>query len=303
VRHRTARHAFKEREMSVFHPGEIEAQIRAGGGAAGGGIRDFMSEQQRGFFASLPFIAVASVDAGGPVATLLAGEPGFVSAPDARTLRIAASLEPGDPAHRALTVGAPAGLLGIDLAARRRNRANGIVARVGGNSLVVEIRQSFGNCPKYIHPREVRPAPARREKTEALPGLDAEARAAIAAADTFFVASASRADASSGGVDVSHRGGPSGFVRVEGDAVVVPDYPGNRYFNTLGNLVADPRAALLFVDFESGDLLHLQGTTEILWDGPQVSAMRGAERIWRLHVLRAFRRRAALPLRWTAPSG
>ncbi|HEY6910265.1 MAG TPA: pyridoxamine 5'-phosphate oxidase family protein [Myxococcales bacterium] len=288
--------------MSVFHPGEIEAQVRAGGGAAGGGIRDFMGEQQRSFFASLPFIAVASLDGGGPVATLLAGEPGFVSAPDARTLRIAAELDPGDPAHRALTAGAPAGLLGIDLAARRRNRANGIIAQAGAGGLVLDIRQSFGNCPKYIHPREVRPAPAGREKTEALAKLDAQAREAVAAADTFFVASASHADVSTGGVDVSHRGGPSGFVRVEGDALVIPDYAGNRYFNTLGNLVADPRAALLFVDFDSGDLLHLQGTTEIVWDGPQVSAVRGAERLWRLHVLRGFRRRGAVPLRWMPAS-
>lgn len=289
--------------VSVFHPGEIEAQIRAGGGAEGGGIRDFMSEHQRSFFASLPFIALASVDAGGPVATLMAGGPGFVSAPDAHTLRIRADLDPGDPAHRALIPGAPAGLLGIDLAARRRNRANGVVAQAGEGDLVVEILQSFGNCPRYIHPREVRPAPARREKTEALPGLDAGARDAIAAADTFFVASASRAGLATFGVDVSHRGGPSGFVRLEGDALVIPDYAGNRYFNTLGNLVADPRAALLFVDFASGDLLHLQGTTEIVWDGPLVRAVRGAERLWRLHVLRAFRRRGALPLRWTAGEG
>jgi uncharacterized protein len=286
--------------MSVFHRGEIEAQIRAGGGAAGGGIRDFMGEHQRSFFASLPFIAVASVDGGGPVATLLAGERGFVSAPDAHTLRIVADLDPADPAHRALTPGAPAGLLGIDLAARRRNRANGIIAQAGAGGLVVEILQSFGNCPRYIHPREVRPAPRRPGETEALARLDADAREAIAATDTLFVASASRADTATGGVDVSHRGGPSGFVRVDGDALVVPDYAGNRYFNTLGNLVADPRAALLFVDFASGDLLHVQGTTEIIWDGPQVSAVAGAERLWRLNVLRAFRRRAALPLRWTA---
>jgi predicted pyridoxine 5'-phosphate oxidase superfamily flavin-nucleotide-binding protein len=283
---------------SVFHPGEIEAQIRAGGGASGGGIRDFMSEHQRQFFGSLPFIAVASVDDGGPVATLLAGEPGFVSALDVYTLRIVADLEPTDPAHRALTVGAPAGLLGIDFAAQRRNRANGFIAQAGERGLAVQIRQSFGNCPRYIHAREVRPAPARREKTEALSKLDAKAREAIAAADTFFVASASRADRSTGGVDVSHRGGPSGFVRVEGDALLIPDYAGNRYFNTLGNLVADPRAALLFVDFGSADLLQLQGTTEIIWDGPQVSAVPGAERIWRLQVLRAYRRRGALPLRW-----
>ncbi|HET7784722.1 MAG TPA: pyridoxamine 5'-phosphate oxidase family protein [Myxococcales bacterium] len=286
---------------SVFHPGEIEAQIRAGGGAEGGGIRDFISERQRAFFASLPFIVAASVDGGGPVATLLAGEAGFVSAPDAHTLRIAAELDPGDPSRRAFVAGAAAGLLGIDLAARRRSRANGVIAEAGQGGLLLQVLQSFGNCPSYIHAREPVRAPARRGRPEALPKLDAAAREAIRAADTFFVASASRADTSSGGVDVSHRGGPPGFVGVEGDALVIPDYAGNRYFNTLGNLVADPRAALLFVDFARGDLLHLQGTTEIVWHGPQVAAVRGAERIWRLHALRAFRRRGAVPLRWAAP--
>ena len=52
-----------------------------------------------------------------------------------------------------------------------------------------------------------------------------------------------------GGMDVSHRGGRPGFVKLDGDTLVVPDFRGNRYFNTLGNLVSDPRAALVFVDF------------------------------------------------------
>jgi hypothetical protein len=47
--------------------------------------------------------------------------------------------------------------------------------------------------------------------------------------------------------------------------LTIPDFRGNRFFNTLGNLVSDPRAALLFVDFETGDLLHLQGRVEIDW--------------------------------------
>lgn len=75
-------------------------------------------------------------------------------------------------------------------------------------------------------------------------------------------------------MDVSHRGGPPGFVRLEGQTLTIPDYNGNRYFNTLGNLVSNPRAALLFVDFERGDVLHLQGTTEIVWDGPELRSFR-----------------------------
>ena len=43
------------------------------------------------------------------------------------------------------------------------------------------------------------------------------------------------------------------------DTLTVPDYRGNRYFNTLGNMLAWPRAAILVPDFETGDLLHLQG--------------------------------------------
>jgi len=83
--------------------------------------------------------------------------------------------------------------------------------------------------------------------------------------------------------------------------LTIPDYRGNRYFNTLGNLVSDPRAALVVVDFARGDLLQLQGRAEIQWHGPEVSALDGAERLWRVRVERGWRRRAALPLRWTLP--
>lgn len=282
-----------------YHPGELEAQARAGGGSPGGGIRDFMSDQHRLFFESLPFVVVGSVDGDWPVVTILEGEPGFVAAPDPWTLRIAAALDGSDPARAALVAGAPAGVLGIDLATRRRNRANGVIASVQGGEIVVDVRQSFGNCPKYIQPREVQRAPAESRPVERLERLDRGAVEAVVAADTFFIASAARLSEPEGGVDVSHRGGPPGFVRIEGETLIVPDFTGNRYFNTLGNLVANPRAALLFVDFEQGDVLHLRGTTEIVWDGPEVRRFAGAERLWRFRVERGWRRRGALPLRWS----
>ncbi len=123
---------------------------------------------------------------------------------------------------------------------------------------------------------------------------------AISRADTFFIASAARTGEPEGGVDISHRGGRPGFIRIEGDTLSIPDFRGNRYFNTLGNLVSNPRAALLFVDFQRGDLLHLRGTTEIVWDGPEVRAFTGAERLWRFHADRGWRKRGALSLRWSA---
>jgi uncharacterized protein len=54
-------------------------------------------------------------------------------------------------------------------------------------------------------------------------------------------------------------------VRVAGDGAWWPDYPGNSMFNSFGNLVVDPAAALLFLDFETGQTLHLSGTAEVEW--------------------------------------
>jgi predicted pyridoxine 5'-phosphate oxidase superfamily flavin-nucleotide-binding protein len=286
-----------------FHMGELEAQIRAGGGARGGAIRNTMPDQHRAFFEALPFAVVASIDrsAAGddwPVATIWSGAPGFIRAPDAQTLRIAVTPDPHDPAARAFVPGAPFGMLGIELATKRRNRANGMIERADENGITVAIRQSFGNCPQYIHPRELRPATRGPAPIAHFDGLDRTAAEAIACADTFFVATAARTEDATGGVDVSHRGGPRGFVRVDGNLLTIPDYKGNRYFNTLGNLVSQPRAALLFVDFAAGDVLHLQGTAEIQWDGPEVHATHGAERLWRMRVERGWHRPGALPLQW-----
>src|SRR5437660_1130013 len=71
---------------------------------------------------------------------------------------------------------------------------------------------------------------------------DDAARDLITGADTCFVASFARGEDASGrhGVDVSHRGGRPGFIGIDGDgALVVPDYAGNGFFNTLGNLMVN----------------------------------------------------------------
>ncbi len=276
--------------------------MRAGVQVRGAPIRDWMPDQHRLFFAQLSILFVAVPDeAGWPMATALAGPPGFVSSPDGRTLHIGASPSWDDPAGAGLRVGALAGLLGIDLGTRRRNRANGIVLAVDGHGFTVGVRQSFGNCPQYIQAREVEggAAPNRAGATEHLDGLDSQACALIAGTDTFFVASGSGTDGGdAGGLDMSHRGGRPGFVRVDGDVLTIPDFRGNRYFNTLGNLLLDPRAGLLFVDFASGGLLHLQGRAELDWDGGAASDFAGAERLWRVRVTAGWRRPGALATRW-----
>ena len=288
---------------SPFHIGEIAAQRRAFGDRAprSAPIRDFLPDQHRSFFALLRYVFIATREPGGRLlATMLEGPPGFVSSPDPRTLRIDARLDRKDPAQAAFLAGTPCGLLGIDLATRRRNRVNGMIVAAGSDGLTIAVEQSFGNCPQYIQEREVAAEIASVDgpgEVELLEGLDADARRQVESADTFFVAT-SAADTMQGGVDVSHRGGRPGFVRAEGDRLTIPDFRGNRYFNTLGNLVVNPQATLLFVDLEKGDFLSLSGTTEILWEGEDVGAPEGAERLWRLNVRGGWRRRNATHLRF-----
>ncbi|MCA8253123.1 pyridoxamine 5'-phosphate oxidase family protein [Burkholderia sp. AU31624] len=301
-----------ELDTTPFHAGELAVQQRAGvteaaGSAGRRGIRRFMPDQHRTFFAQLPFFVLGGVDAHGqPWATLRAGAPGFVTSPDARTLRIAARALPGDPLAGAWQPGAPLGGLGIEFETRRRNRVNGVVRAVDGDALTIAVEQSFGNCAKYIQGRKPTfvareaDASARPDVSDALNDVD---RALLAQADTFFVASANTsADAGAArGADVSHRGGMPGFVRVD-DArtLTTPDFSGNRFFNTLGNLQHDPRAGLLFVDFDHGDLLYVAARAEIVWDGPLVASFDGAQRVVRFHVREVRRMRAVLPFRWSA---
>lgn len=284
-----------------FHEGEREAQRLADVRPSGAAIRDYMPDQHRAFFAQLPLLPVSTVDnTGMPVATILVGPPGFVVSPDPRHLLIAAHPAPDDPAAAHLVVGAPVGILGIDLSTRRRNRANGQLVAADETGLAVAITQSFGNCPQYIQARDLTSVPAVARPAEHLASIDAGARNLIRGADTFFVASSAGSSGSvSARVDISHRGGRPGFVRVDHETLTIPDFRGNRYFNTLGNFALDPRAALLFVDFMHGDLLHLAGRVEVVWGGDEVRRFKGAERLWRLHVSHGWRRRDALPLRWS----
>lgn len=283
-----------------FHAGELLAQQLAGGGPAGAPIRSQMPEQHRQFFPLLPFVCVALADeTGWPIATLLHGEKGFVSSPNPGQLHIAGLPDRDDPAHFHLATGADIGILGIDLATRRRNRANGSVAHTNDQGILVNVDQSFGNCPKYIRVRQLTHVDRHKGQVETFgTDLPQDALALIASCETMFVAT-SGGDAVSnraGGLDISHRGGEAGFLRLKGHVLTVPDYPGNRYFNTLGNLLLEPRASLLMLDFESGDILQLQGIAKVLWQGHDMLDDVRAEQAWEFSIVGGWMRRAALPL-------
>jgi len=271
---------------SLFHAGEVAIQARMDGRAQAErigrrNISPVLPMQHRVFYAGLPFVILGGLDARRhPHATIASGPPGFARSPEPRALVIDAELPAGDALEGSLIRGAPVGVLGMDPSTRRRNRVNGRILRTG--PLIIGVEQAFGNCPQYIRQRtwtdaDHRPGPARSMQT-----LDDTARGLIEQADTFFLATA-HPDAGDGdrshGVDASHRGGRSGFVAVRGDQLLFPDYRGNGQFNSLGNLMLDPRIGLLFVDFARGDLLQVSGRAEIEWDGPRVDGFLGAQRL------------------------
>ena len=75
-----------------------------------------------------------------------------------------------------------------------------------------------------------------------------------------------------GGLDVSPRGDPAGFVRILDDrTLLLPERPGNRLADTLTNLLADPRIALLFLIPGVGDSFRVNGTARIV-DDPELLA-------------------------------
>jgi uncharacterized protein len=291
-------------DRSPWHAGEKQLQAHVGvaermevfGRKV---IRSEMPDQHRTFYQQLPFMLYGAVDADGhPWASILEGQPGFAHSPEPGLLQFRSLPAFDDPAQ--LSDGSAIGLLGIELHTRRRNRINGHVRAMTTGGFAVTVDQSFGNCPQYIQLRQFHSVPLADPSTRVaqhFSGLDDAAKAMIAGADTFFVASYVDVDGERS-VDVSHRGGQSGFVHVEGNCLTIPDFAGNLHFNTLGNLLLNPRAGLLFIDFNTGDLLQLSGRTEILLEGPQVEAFQGAERLWTIDVEQVVRRPAALALRW-----
>ena len=294
---------------SPFHHGEQEVQARLGvrdiESWARKVVRDHLPEQHREFYTSLPFLVVAARDKKGrPWVTLLDGAEKFITSPDARHLVIESKPAQGDALEDAFEIDADVGILGIELATRRRNRVNGRIVGNGLGAITFRVDQSFGNCPQYIREREWRRVdgtPSGKPTSSSL--LTSSQREWIESADTFFIASGYRGEGESDtyGMDASHRGGDRGFVQVLDDVTLrFPDYAGNNHYNTIGNLVLDPRAGYLFIDFETGSLLQLTGTTSIDWDSEELAKFPGARRLVTLDIKEIIELPAAVGLRWEA---
>ncbi|KAJ3039407.1 hypothetical protein HDV00_012284 [Rhizophlyctis rosea] len=239
-------------------------------------------------------------DEGRPWATVWGGEPGMCQELGNNLAGIKTFVDGRfDPVVEILAGGKRSGEvvkenrliagLPIDLVSRRRVKVAGraVVAKVerfgkgdgedGGGELqmVANVDQSLGNCPKYLNKKTVVPAIVSPTLASTTTTLTAEARALIAKADLFFIASSN----GSTDMDCNHRGGPAGFVRIlpstsptAPTTLIYPEYSGNRLYQTLGNLHINPVAGLCFPDFETGDVLYVTGRTSILY-GEQAASV------------------------------
>lgn len=255
-----------------FHDGELAVQQRAGVQMQAARLRGMLEPADLrdgvlAFLAERTFAAITARDGAGRLWTSpLSGSPGFLTAASPTTLTVGAAPPHGDPLYR-LRPGQSIGVIVIEFATRRRIRLNGTLAHTGDDELVIDVEQAYGNCPQYIQQRLVIPEAHEdvssqdiRRGTTLGPG-DSEL---IHRADTFFLGTTHPER----GNDASHRGGPSGFLRVDDHGLWWPDYPGNNMFNSFGNLAVDPAAALLIMDFRTGHTVQLSGTATVEWAPP-----------------------------------
>ncbi|MCB9858511.1 MAG: pyridoxamine 5'-phosphate oxidase family protein [Phycisphaerales bacterium] len=282
-----------------FHEGEIEIQQRAGVRSIADRVAESIDDRIPP--AAVPFLTAqhfallgAARDDGLVIATTLAGAPGFLQPSDDEThLRINKGLLPHDPLADALNPGRSVGMQVIEPRTRRRMRLNGRIASHGADSIDIDLFEVYSNCPKYIQAREFTPV----IRTVGLPAIGTSLtpgqQAQIAAADTFYIATlhAER------GADISHRGGMPGFVSVDDNYKLSwPDYNGNNMFQTLGNLHVDPRAGLLFIDTDSGNLLHVSGRASVDWNEAHSSQFPGAQRMIDFEITHVVDRPETFPL-------
>ena len=222
-----------------------------------------------------------------------------------------------------------AGAVSVTATATAETEAGGLPSRLGDLQMAIRVEETLGNCPKYLNKKRITPhVPSPRLVSMGVGGedkgdddggggsgatqlLSREAIDLVERADLFFIASRYGSNGE-GSMDVNHRGGAPGFMRVltapnttattattTTTALVYPEYSGNRLYQTLGNLHSDPRAGLAIPDFATGDVLYVTGRASILLgeDAAAACLSRRAKLALRVDVEEARLVRDGLPFR------
>jgi predicted pyridoxine 5'-phosphate oxidase superfamily flavin-nucleotide-binding protein len=290
-----------------YHEGELLVQQRVGelqeAQQNGQIICDAILKGALKFIEQQPMVVFGSVDDQQNVwASVLVGRPGFIMAVDQRTVELdftQTACNWQDPFWTNIEYCSQVGMLVIEFTTRRRLRINGRVTHTAQKRLRLDVAESYPNCPKYIQRRHITYIGNTSSCLSSLREgqlFEPDQQAFIASADTFFIASVHPTR----GVDASHRGGNPGFIRIlDNKTIRIPDYAGNSMFNTLGNFMVNPRAGLIFLDFERSRTLQLIGRSEILWglDDP-THKTGGTKRYWNFKIERWLEMNLPQLLHW-----
>jgi uncharacterized protein len=115
--------------------------------------------------------------------------------------------------------------------------------------------------------------------------IDAPAREFIEHADMFFLATCDHR----GLPTCSYKGGDPGFVRVlDASWLAFPNYDGNGKYQSMGNFRQNPHVGMLFMDFEQGRRLRLQGLATIAEVDELWATYPGAQFIVRVQVTEVY---------------
>jgi uncharacterized protein len=290
------------KQPTIWHEGEIEVQERAGVRADAeeltGMYRRELQPAMVGFLAQQRLAVITTVDAEGRTwASLVAGQAGMLQVPDLRAVRLfAPAVETALPTEH-IKANPLVGMLVIDFIRRIRVRINGVAAVEPDGSVIVGIRQAYGNCSQYIQRRTAIAEAGSGHGAQLVVDerLSESQQEMIRRADTFFLGSVHPES----GADSSHRGGLPGFVEVISDTrIAFPDYSGNRMFNTLGNVAVNPSVGLLFFEFGSGRTLQITGRASVDWSAERAKRFKGAQRVVDVEVMEVKETTEATSLRY-----
>ncbi len=111
--------------------------------------------------------------------------------------------------------------------------------------------------------------------------ISASDRAFVEARDMFFLATAD----ADGRPTCSYKGGEPGFVRViDPQTLVFPSFDGNGMYLSAGNVLVNPNVGLLFIDFERGHRMRVEGEASIDLADPLVTEYPEAQFVVRVHT-------------------
>ena len=118
-----------------------------------------------------------------------------------------------------------------------------------------------------------------------LPEIPDEHKGFIETRDLFFLTTIDHR----GFPTCSYKGGNPGFVRViDRKTLAFPSFDGNGMFLSMGNITANPKIGMLFIDFETPHRVRVHGTASINPDDPLKAEIPGAELVVRVDISEIF---------------